>query len=143
MDGMRCPHCGHAVAPKAVSLFEPPAPVAKPARPRDAMFDAIVELSGASPRAAGGRVGKLARLIEAEGITPEEFRRALPAVVAAYAPYRKALDLGTIEACWSWIRTPPRANGAAPAKAFKTRGEAEMDHVSGLVADTLAKRART
>lgn len=107
-------------------------------RPRNEMFDVIVETSGADPKANGGRIGKLAAEITAAGITPEEFRAQLPEVVRTYAPYRTALDLGTIQACWPWIKTPPATTGAGKA----SRGDQRTEYAKATLLDALGAEGR-
>lgn len=99
-------------------------------RERFPMFDAIVELSGADAKQAGGRIAKLAHAILNAGIDVDRFRDRIRSVVARYAPWRKTLDLDTLTACWKWIITPPAEVETGPAKGDK----AILDAATGTAA---------
>ena len=52
-------------------------PLKAPSRPRDELFDAVAEVTGAAPKASASHVAKVCKLLRAESppFTPEEVRR--------------------------------------------------------------------
>lgn len=98
------------------SLFDAAAPAPKkPARanPLGPWFDAIAGVVGPTAvKAANGRVARIAKGMRDAGVAPERVAD-LGAVVRRYAPWRKTIDLGTVQACWPWLVEPPPAAGPA------------------------------
>lgn len=79
-------------------------------------FDALAALCGrAAVNQARGRVGKMAKDMEAAGLTVDRLREELPAVVRRYAPRFRVIDLTVVACCWPWILDPPRTVGPSPA----------------------------
>lgn len=90
---------------------------ARKPQPTDALFDAIVEIAyGGIPPKKGGRIAGIAHEMLAAGLTPERLLAELPLVVQEYADWRTSLDVGTIDACWRWILSPPPKVSGAKAK---------------------------
>lgn len=107
---------------------------AKPARPRDELFDALVAVTGADPRVNGGHVGKVRKLLlDAEPpYTPAEVMRfADPAFLARELTWldgRKP-TLGEIEKHIGRVRNPSAGPPRPPPGrgGFKSPGEASLD----------------
>lgn len=77
-------------------------------------FAAIAEIIGPiTVRQATGRVSKIAKQMRDAGLTPDRVRE-ITEVVARWAPWRKIIDLGTLQMCWPWILEPPLEVSARP-----------------------------
>ncbi|MDE2100910.1 MAG: hypothetical protein KGL39_26930 [Patescibacteria group bacterium] len=84
-DAYAIPHPERWIAPrkrKGKSQGKSQAVVERAPRPRDELFDALVEITGACPTSAGSHVGKICALLRKADppYTPEEVRR-LPGVL--------------------------------------------------------------
>jgi hypothetical protein len=96
---------------------ETPLPPVKPAagaRKRDDLFDAIVEVTAADPKASGSHVGRVCSCLRSADppYTPAEVR-LLPSILAA-RNFTLPLSIGTVEKYIGWTRQQPGA--ARPGK---------------------------
>jgi hypothetical protein len=109
-----------------IAAAEPP----RADRSRDELFDAIVEVTGADPKANGSHIGGVKKTLLAfePPMTPEEVRR-FPAVLAAQG-WNVAPSLGVLQKHASWIRTPPAKAQPPPKQAPRMAFEGLKEFVS-------------
>ncbi len=108
----------------------------KPPRPRDELFDAVVEVTSSDPKSSGPNIGRVCKALrEADPpYTPAEVL-SLPAVIAAQG-LSFTFTLNCIPKYIGWVRKPPKKTGAATAPEPDLRG------VSRKLAEQDAEAAR-
>ena len=103
----------------------PPADPPKPPAltPHQIMWGYVAQTIGeTAARANKSRVGQVARQMLEAGITPEEYRSALPKLLAKFAPGR-IVTIGFLAQHWPYLRPEGMTTGRSPIRdAIDARG---------------------
>lgn len=83
-------------------------PAAAKPNPLGPYFEAFERIIGkAAVAASRARVGKMAKQLADAKVGPERVAE-LPDLIRRYAKWRTTLDVGTVQACVSWLIEPPK-----------------------------------
>lgn len=77
-------------------------------RERDALFDALAEVTQSDPKASASYIAKVAKALRSAEppYTPEEVRQL--AVILARRGFQAPFSLGTVEKHIGWVRSGPQ-----------------------------------
>jgi hypothetical protein len=117
------PGCGPKGALQAGDpLSMPEIDQAASSKPRNALFDAVAEITASDPKVSAGYIGRVLRELKAAEppYTAQEVRR-LPAILAERG-FTLPLTLGTVTKYIGWVRCPPPAGGGQRAPAVDFSG---------------------